>query len=186
MSDVVFDMRGFQRMETILRNHSGPFQDMFTQWGSRYTAFTRRRFQRNARGGGDWAPLKASTLKSRRGGTRRKTRSPRALTKTTTRGSAKKVSILIDNGILFNALTVGAPGHLLEVRGDHVRVGYDNSSHGSDSFTIADLAMTHQEGNPGNNLPARPIFVEPDKATVDGMMRDTKRAVQTALRQSAI
>ena len=48
----------------------GEFDTMFKQWGKRYLTDTRKRFVQMSRGG--WKPLSPSTLKSRRGGTRRK------------------------------------------------------------------------------------------------------------------
>lgn len=36
------------------------------QWASRWMTYIRRRFDRNSKGGGDWAPLKQSTIDRRR------------------------------------------------------------------------------------------------------------------------
>jgi len=154
-----------------------PFDDMFRQWGVRYLAFTRRRFNRLSRsGGGGWPPLAASTIRSRRGPTRRKARKGSA-TKTTARGSAKNVSILRDTGTLFNALTIGMPGNLYRRFSGGIDVGFGGPSrHKKGNATIRDIAEFHQKG--AGNLPRREILVQPDGATVRGMLSDMRRAAK--------
>ena len=60
-------MKRFQRLLKLGLGRPGvPAVDaMYTQWGSRYSAFIRRRFDQFSRGGGDWPPLAASTIYAR-------------------------------------------------------------------------------------------------------------------------
>lgn len=161
----------------------GPLRDMFTQWGRRYLTFVRRRFVRFSRGGGGWEPLAESTKRGRRGPKRRKTRSGRARAKTTTRGSGRRFAILRDTGTLFNALSPGAPGNLLDVMKEGVRVGFSGRHrHPKGKATIADIAEFHQAG--GKHLPKREILVEPDERLARSMYRDATRAVQKMLAQA--
>ncbi len=126
---------------------------------------------------GGWKPLAASTLKSRRGGKRRATRSPRAGTKTTTRGSVANVSILRNTGILLNALTIGAPGNLFKGIRSGIRVGFGGpSNHPGGKATIRDIAIVHDEGK--GNMPKRQILARPDTQTVSQMQGRVKIAIQ--------
>ena len=192
MARVKIDYRGIEKFGAIIREgmrgRSGPIHDMFKQWGARYLTFVRKRYIRNASGGGDWQKLAASTMKSRRGGKRRKTRSKRARTKTTTRGSAKRVQILRDTGLLLNALTLNMPGNLNTRIENGLRVGFGGpAKHGKGGkATIADIAGFHNAGNRKRGLPKRQIIVDPDPRTKSAMKRDAKRAVQQVARRSQI
>ena len=159
---------------------TGPIGTMFKQFGAIYLTFTRRRFVRMSKGG--WTPLAQSTIKSRRGGKRRATRSSKALTKTTTRGSATNVSILRNTGILLNALTIGAPGNLYRgIRGG-IRVGFGGPArHPGGKATISDIAVIHDEGR---GVPKREILVKPDPMTIRQQQRATQIAIQRLGKQS--
>lgn len=180
-------MSALKRFQTELNRSvrssqlTGPIGTMFKQIGALYLTFTRRRFIRMSRGG--WKPLAESTVKARRGGRRRTTRSPRAGTKTTTRGSAKNVSILRDTGILLNALTIGAPGNLFRgIRGG-VRVGFGGpAKHPGGKATIRDIAVAHDEGR--GNLPKREILAKPDAKTDSQMEGRVKVAIQALGKKS--
>lgn len=176
-AEMKLDMSGLRKFGRRLSVRSGPVRDMFEQIGARYLGFLRRRYVRNSRGGGDWEPLAPSTIKQRRGSKRRKTRSPRARTKTTTRGSATKVAILRDTGTLQRALTVGASGNDFTLMRNGIRVGFADVPHpNGDDVTIAQLATIHDEGK---GVPERQILVEPDAATLHAM----QRIVNTGLRR---
>lgn len=69
-----------------------------------YLDFARRRFEANAAGGGGWAPLAESTVKSK--------------------GSA--VPILEKSGALHLSLTPGAPGNVIQIVGLGVEVGTED------------------------------------------------------------
>ena len=141
----------------------GPMLKAIMQWGAIFRGWARERFERFAKGGGDWDALKPSTIRGRRKGKSRKV--------TVTRGdetsalSLGGASILWDTGTLIGALEptldVSSGGFQEQIRGG-LRVGYGGSArHESGGGTIAAIARYHQEGNTANNLPARPIIVEP-------------------------
>jgi len=156
----------------------GAVDTMLRNWGRRYLGFTRRRFVRYSRGGGDWPPLSPATIAQRRGPKRRRKKRKTHGTATTTRGSAGVVAILRDTGTLFNALTIGAPGNLFERVGKGINVGFGGPArHPKGGEAIASIATKHQFGDPAQHLPQREILVEPDQATIDGFVEDAKRAV---------
>jgi len=156
---------------------SGPVDAMFKQWGTRYLAFTRRRFVAFSGGGGDWPDLAPSTKKARRGPTSRKKVRRRKGAATTTRGSGRKFAILRDTGTLLAALDVGAPGNRFDRLPDGIEVGFGGPSrHPKGKATIADIARFHNQG--AGKLPQRKIIVPPDSPTVEGMRQDGVRAVQ--------
>ncbi len=185
--EVRISTEGIDKLLKILRQGqfgAGPIYDMFRQWTARYSAFVRRRFVKFSRGGGDWKPLKASTIRARRGPIRRRTRSSRARTKTTTRGSAGTVAILRDTGTLFKALTIGAPGNLHVRIKNGVRYGFGGPARytrrgrrkkAGGQATISDIGVFHNSGA-GRN-PKRLILAEPDARTLAAMKRDTTAAV---------
>ena len=49
-------------------SENNPIRMAFKQWAVRYRVFVQRRFDLYSRGGGDWAPLKTSTIKGRKKG----------------------------------------------------------------------------------------------------------------------
>lgn len=149
-------MRGVKRAPP-----GGPIDRVYRQWGARYLAFTRRRFAKQSRGGGDWTPLKPATIKRRRKG----------------KGKGASAAILRDTSTLFGALTIGAPGNLFKRIRKGIRVGFGGPARyvkgKGGHATITRIAQWHQEGK--GNLPERKILVEPDAATVRRMMGDAKR-----------
>ena len=180
------DLSALKRFQTELNRSvrsgqlTGPIGTMFKQIGALYLTFIRRNFVRMSRGG--WKALAASTIKARRGGKRRATRSPRARTKTTTRGSAKNVSILRDTGILLNALTVGAPGNLFRGIRSGIRVGFGGpAKHPGGKTTIKDIAVAHDEGR---GVPKREILVKPDTKTNNQMQGRVKVGIQALGKKS--
>lgn len=123
-------------------------EKVFFQWAVRYRSFVQRRFNEYSRGSGDWPPLK-----SRDG------------------------SILRDTGTLFNTMAPqisAPPGSINRLIRDGIEVGYGGSASHPGGPTIAQIAYWHQTGA-GNN-PKREIIVEPDAATVRGMLSDMRRA----------
>jgi len=164
---VRFDLTGLKNLRRHSRAQSGPFRRMWKQIGAIYLGFIRRRFTAFSRGGGDWADLAPSTKRGRRKAKRGTT-------------GARRFAILRDTSLLVNALAVGAPGGLLERHGRGIRVGFSNRKHPDSDFTFADLADTHQRGNPSGNLPARPILVEPDERTKRTMRRTISAAYPAA------
>ena len=174
---------------------------MFNQWGKRYEAFIRRRFNTFSRGGGDWPPLAKSTVDRRRGpkqavrlrsiasGKRKaKVNEATFLARDTARGgklvqASRSYAILKDTGILFNSLTIGAFGNRLTPIAGGIQYGFTNASHGSKrgkSISVGRLATIHHRGL-GRN-PVRTILVRPDDATLGRMRNDASRAIRDILR----
>lgn len=131
-----------------------PMKDAYKQMGVIYMGYTRDRFERFSRGGGNWKPLSASTLKRRRKGT--KTQGAKRASATAkilaARGvpNAGAAAILRDRGILFNSITTfesqDIPGG--------IRVG-SNVKYGE----------YHDRGGKNGRPPQRQIFVDPDPPT---------------------
>lgn len=141
-------------------NHPQPLRDCYDRWAVRYYAETKRNFQRNSRGGGQWKPLASSTLKQKK----------------------KKTSILIRTGTLLGALGVKAPGSSQQYIEGGIRLGFDGKRRHSrqSSATIQDIANYHQKG--GGNLPQRMILNLPSKNTVEGMRRDYAEALRDLMK----
>lgn len=138
-----------------------PINNAFKQWGVRVRSFLQERFAVYSRGGGNWAPLKPSTIKRRRKGSR---------------------AILRDTGTLYNALSpvfTGKPGAIEERIPYGIKVGYGGPAHYTNKYggvaTIADIASFHQTGS--GYLPKREIIVKPDEHTLDLMAEDMNRAI---------
>lgn len=135
-------------------------------WEAIYKGFIYRRFDRYSKGGGDWAPLAASTLRRRRRG--RGTGSP---------------AILRDTGMLFAALNpnvVGDPAKVMELitTGTHweINVGYGGPQRYPDGASVSDIASFHQTGGP--HLPQRKIIVPPDQETLDRMAEAARQEIK--------
>jgi len=137
-------------------------------WTERYLLYCRNRFRANSAGGGDWAPLAAATVaQDARRGTRRK-------------------GILNISSAIFNSLFRGRPGNVVLRIRNGVRVGVGgNAAHPRARTTIAKLARRHHKGDPGRNLPARPILYPPDQATKTGLVKDMAAALRTLVRKIA-
>lgn len=187
MSRVTFDMSGLNGVLRDLQTQLGagasigPVRAWVKQIGVRYLAFTRTRYSRYSRGGGDWAPLSPETIKRRRKA-RAGTAAASKVIRAATGGDA---AILVDTGTLFGALNRGAPGNRFEDIPGGVRVGWGDLRHaktGKGAATLADIAHYHQTG--AGRLPARPLLVEPDAQTITGMMGDGRRAVERLLQNN--
>ncbi len=168
----------------LRRGGNGPVRNAVRQWAVRFRSFLQERFDRLSKsGGGEWAPLKASTKRRRRKGKGRTVKA-RGKTRTFAQGT---VSILRDTGTLFGALHpqfTHKPGQLQQDIPMGVRVGYGGpAKHPGGKASIADIAHFHQVGNLPH-LPARPIIVDPDQHTVNQMARDMERALIQANRDA--
>ena len=149
-----------------------PINNALKQWAVRYRAFIQERFLIYSRGGGDWAPLKPSTIRARN---RRKGRRGR-------KSNALYAAILRDTGQLYQALApefTGKPGAIEQAIPFGVRVGYGGPGMYTKKYggvaTIADIANFHQTG--AGHLPKREIIVPPDQHTVELMAEDMQRAL---------
>ena len=191
MAKTGIDMSGFEKFRKLvsegIRGERGPMDVAFKQWGFLYLGYIRRLFIKNSRGGGEWADLAPSTKRSRRGGRRRKTKSRRARTKTTSRGTGKVFRILRNTGILQKAMSIGGAGNLhTRIRGG-IRVGFsDTVKHPDTDFSMAKLAATHDQGNPKGKLPQRIILQEPNGSLSSRMKRVVQKAMNEIGRLSEI
>ena len=145
----------------------GPINNAFKQWGVRLRSYLQERFAVYSRGGGNWPPLKPSTIKRRRKGRGR---------------YGMSAAILRDTGTLFNALTpefTGKPGAIEERIPYGIRIGYGGPGQYTKKYggvaTIADIASFHQVG--AGYLPKREIIVPPSEHVLSLMVEDMDRAI---------
>lgn len=151
---------------------------VFYKWAVRYRSFVQRRYDVYSRGGGDWPPLSAATIKRRK---------PAARRKNAVKGSAqpRQVSILRDTNTMFTALTpalvapAGSVNQLL-TDGTGIEVGFAGNATHPGGATIAQIALWHHVGAPPN--PVRQIIVLPDRPTIQGMENDLSAAHSKALK----
>lgn len=192
---------------------TGPWGTLKGAIGRRYSAFVTRRFDQFSRGGGDWAPLALSTLRSKlrkgkkgqaytvgsRGGqtvrrlvtTGKSDRS--TLARDTRRGGAmvgfsgRAAAILVETGVLRNALAIGGAGNYVQAIPDGVEFGIKGGEHpaqgGAAGPSIARLAAMHNAGAPPH-LPQRQILAMPDQQTIRGIESDVRRAVGEAFKRA--
>lgn len=145
-------------LRRFLRSREG--EVAFKQMSVIYRSFAQRRFSKYSRGGGNWKPLKASTIRRRR------------------KGSSV---ILRDTGRLFSALspTVKSAGWFEERRRNTLTVGYGGGAPHSGKTTISEIASYHQTG--AGHLPKRELIVEPDAPTLNRMTKAVTDALQRRL-----
>ncbi len=180
---VKLDLRRLKKFVREIESHRGAkINNMYKQWAARYLGFARRRFVKNSRGGGNWPGLKPATVRGRRSG-RTKTTSVKK------RKTGGAVAILRNTGTLLGALEVGSGGNFKRLR-NGVRVGFLSHSKAKtrtstgikpSSLSIAKLAAIHNFGK--GHMPKRQIIVDPDRQTVNGMIRDKKVAINGLLRK---
>lgn len=147
----------------ILRGNADPrIRRMQTGWCDRYAQYATQRWQREANGGGDWAPLKPSTLARRK-----------ALGRTMT-------TILLVTRNLVAAIRRGRPGNVIAFfRPNAVRFGIGGGQRhpdtgirkGEPAMSFGEMVVIHHAGAPSKNIPARPILVLPDRPTCDDLVR---------------
>ena len=218
-SNVKVNLSGITAFKAALGNSFspggvGPLNDwLYTQVPARYSEFSRRRFDRLSKsgGGGEWPPLKESTILSRRVASsgrnirghriadrrqritqlqrqRRKAKTAEKVKaisgKIRTLTSGAGTSILRDTGTLMNALSIGHSGNRIDKRIQAVAFGFRGAKHPGGKVTVKDIATFHQTG--AGPLPVRAILVQPDEPTRRGMLADGTRAMQQALRTAAI
>lgn len=131
-------------------NTGGPFNGVFNAWGERYLAQARTQYRSNA--GGGWTPL-----------------APRTVAERTRLGFGPDRPILVRLGVLFRALSRGAPGNLFRRIPGGIRVGFGGSArhpgYGRRGRRpeIAYIGRIHDAGR-GNN-PVRQIINPPTLRT---------------------
>ncbi|MBI5724603.1 MAG: hypothetical protein HZA50_11630 [Planctomycetes bacterium] len=93
--------------------------------------------------------------------------------------------VLRDTGTLFNALTSGMPGNLVQRIKNGVRVGIAGpDAHPGGKASIADIAAFHNFG--GGRLLRRQIIAQPDQQTQDGMRTDLSVCMKRLLAANKI
>jgi len=144
----------------------GYFAPLFLKWAARYLSFAAERFDKFSKGGGDWPPLKESTIRRRRGQRTKKERAASAKKK------GLRAAILVDTGTLKAALSPSfeAPGQVKDLIPRGVRVGFGGSAKHGGGVTIAELAKYHDSGM-GRN-PKREIIVQPSDKVLHAMSDD--------------
>jgi len=197
--DVTVNLKPLRRLQgqiaSLAVRAQGPFRTMLKLWGQSYRSFAQLRFDKFSRGGGDWAPLAQSTIRSRRKGTEPE-QNRSSLARTVSGGltsSGGSFTILRDTNVLFRVLDpkfTRKPGQVEEDIPFGIRVGYGGSSkHRStrkrdvkgrfasgSGKAISDIAAFHQEG--GGHLPQRRIIVDPNQVTVNEMARFARQAIE--------
>jgi len=163
---VIVDLKKLKRFRKVVdvdlrRKGNGPIRKALKQWAYRYRSFARRRWLAQSKGGGDWPVLKPQTIARRR---------------------KKSDKILIDTATMLGGFTPefgNKPGQIEEDISFGIRVGLGGSSpHPRGGVTLGDLYRIHHFGQ--GRVPARPLVVQPDAATVRGMRSDMKRAMKEA------
>lgn len=177
MADVKINLRGlsaFQREVSgdLRKKGQGRIRKALRQCAAVYRSDMSERFDTFSKGGGDWAPLKKSTIARRRKGRNKKAK--------------RKASILRDTGTLFAALNTrftGKPGQVEKDIPFGIRVGIGGSGkHPSGSITVAKIASFHQLGK--GRLPKRQIIVEPSTGAIKRMSEILTNAMQQTAKRS--
>lgn len=155
---VKMNLRPFLKLKDMMTLRSPIRKIIFKQWAFVYRVFVHRRFTRYSRGGGDWPPLKKSTVAGRKVGKR-------------AGQIGRRVSILWDTGKLIDAVDPKMsrpPGSLERIFSEGVEVGFGGPArHPKGRATIADIARFHDAGE--GNLPERKIIADPDHKTMRKM-----------------
>lgn len=187
------DITGRRNFERIQRAFARPAAQpillaMLKRWARIYLGFSKERFDRLSKsgGGGEWDPLEESTIRQRRHG-KGGQRGAKAMRRAAATGGGQ-VSILRDTYTLYRALepSIHAVGRWEHVypSGIEVGIGGADSHPGGEGLTIGRLAEIHQEGQ--GRVPARPLLVEPNAATIRLMEREAALAVKQVIDQFRI
>jgi hypothetical protein len=171
-----------------------PLRDAMRKWAARYMGFIRRRFVTYSRGGGNWKPLAPTTVQRRATKTQaqrrkldKRVQKIMRTTRVDDKGagtfeairrnliSSTPIAILIDVGRMRDALALGGPGNVVQDIDAGVRCGIGDAPSAAAGLTVGQLARIHHAGS--GRIPARPIIVPPDEATLSGMRRDVDQAM---------
>ena len=161
-------MRGIKKLRRMAKGQDPAVPNLLTDIGNLYLAAMVKRYKKFSKGGGHWHKLDAETVK-RKGNKKNKKRKRQKVT-VNQKKTGGPTAILVDNGLMIQALAPGGNGQQVRRIGPMVvRAGYSESKkHAGTNMTFAKLAEIHQNGN--KDLPARPILVEPDDATKRRML----------------
>lgn len=152
MIRTVVNITGLMRHRDKILKDKSLNDDILTAWELIYRAFTRQEFYKNSRGGGDWAPLRPSTLRRRR-------------------GRGVNAAILRDTGALFASVQPTSGGLLKSTRGQ-LRF----TAVLSNTTQLGRIAQYHQEGN--RRLPIRLILRSPPVRIIRKMMEVGKQLLR--------
>lgn len=187
-------------IEKGLRSGSGPMKDAVNNWERRYYGEMLERFDILGRGGSyrgqSWPDLAHTTKVARRMKGKKRTKKGkrtklRARQLVSIRQGTAKITMLRDYGQLRAVIEPqrrSAPGKVSRGIPFGVETGFGGPGRkeGSNKATIAEVAVAHQFGRPGQNLPARPILVDPAPKTVEGMADDTIKAIDKIRRANQV
>lgn len=171
----------------------GPMLDVRRQWAFRYRSFSRERYDRFSKGGGNWPALKPATIAARRHGGKGRFKRGRAALEAARESGGGQISILRDTNQLFTVLSpifASLPGQVQEEIPFGILVGFGGPSRHKTKagkqgkLTIGDIALAHQEGQ--GNLPVRKILVEPSDTVQRAMAGDMERALQKVIDRSQV
>lgn len=97
--------------------------------------------------------------------------------------TGRGVAILKDNGVLFNAITIGQQGNQKTDLRNGVRYGFAMGvPHGVSGTSIGSIAGYHNAGSLNGRPPRRVILALPDQQTTTGMMMDLQRGIREIAR----
>lgn len=131
--------------------------------GIRYLSAMSRRYTIQSRGGGEWEELSESTKARRRGGSS---------------------TILIDTGLMVQALEPGNPGNVADFDDRGFTVGFSKGmTHSGSTMTYAELCRIHSLGM--GNVPARPILIMPDERFRKTLETDASAVVNRIIDDAA-
>lgn len=161
--DIQIDDAKLRKNVEDLTNTQGPrggrVKRVYTAWAVRYSAAVRKAFRNNASGAGIWAPLKPSTIASRRFGQGKTIGQARKKIKAAARRASKTAKILMDTGMLFAALALTNRNNKTVLTENSVRFGIAGGKlhKKNEKMTLSSIALAHHRG--AGNLPKRPIFL---------------------------
>jgi len=150
---------GLKRLRQQVVNNPALGKAIAGAWSTIYRAFTRQRFYKNSRGGGDWPPLSQRTIDARRKG----------------KGSGSP-AILRDTGTMFAAIQPNLDSNgLLQSRPRPLGFTAFLGGHRTykDGATLVQVAEFHHKGS--GHLPKRTILVIPGANTIKQMATKAKQ-----------
>jgi hypothetical protein len=166
---IAVKVEGLKRYEESIRQDmagtgNGPLRQAMDKWPEIFMDYTQTRFMLFSMGGGNWPPLAAATVRKK-----------------------KHSTILIDSGVLRDSLNPAHKSHRTVKRipggvkitqtGGYRRHPGTKSNSRPGGISIGRLAEIHHGGD--GHVPPRPIFADPDPAT----MQKIQRTIEDALKQ---
>jgi hypothetical protein len=151
------NLKGLKRLRQDLKSGQGVAQEITKEWEKLYRAFILLRFDVFSRGGGNWPPLKRSTIK-KKGHNR----------------------ILVDTNFMRKKLETGI--RIIEQSGTSAVIGFvQDDRHPSANLSVAELATIHDRGL---GPPQRKILVAPDLQTIDKSKKAARKLMLAALNRA--